>query len=60
MCCDNCIYNKSCDYYDEIIKPLVNILDRPKDIFLINLQECLENNFVCDYKETAEGASMAT
>ena len=51
MDCNNCKYKKTCDYYDDIIKPLVTILDRPKDIFLINLQECLENNFVCDYKE---------
>lgn len=51
MYCDNCKHKKSCEYYDEIIKPLLTLLDRPKDIFLINLQECIENNFCCEYKE---------
>ena len=51
MYCDNCIHIKTCDYHNDIIKPLKNILDRPKDIFLVNLQECLDDNFVCDYRE---------
>ena len=49
MCCDNCIHQKTCDYHNEIIKPLKIILDRPKDIFLINLQKCVEDNFCCNY-----------
>lgn len=50
LCCDTCIHQKTCDYHDEIIKPLKVMLDRPKDAFLTNLQECVET-FRCEYCE---------
>ena len=60
MECKDCKHKKTCDYHREVIEPLYEIIGYPWDGFLKGLNEYVNDNFNCQYKEIAEGASMAT